>query len=83
MTAIAKTATGLEGCLLIHPDGTLVTAASMLLGEMRMFLFPPEDERWAPLDGREVDANRYPRPAIGLGDKNRLPKMEHYWVYTG
>lgn len=83
MSAIARTATGLEGALLIDANGALVTSSSMLFGEMRMFLVPPEDERWMRLDGKEVDANRYPRLARGLGDNKRLPKMEHMWVYTG
>ena len=83
MGAIARTAAGLEGALLIHPDGTLVTSASMLFGEMRMFLIPPEDERWMALDGREIDAQRYPKLARALGGNKKLPKIEHTWVYTG
>ena len=81
--SIARTATGLEGALLIDATGALVTSSSLLFGEMRQFLVPPEDERWAPLDGREIDASKYPRLAERLGDNKRLPKMEHVWVYTG
>jgi hypothetical protein len=80
---MGKTAAGKEGCILIDPNGALVTSSSMLFGEMRQFLVPPEDERWVPLDGREVDANKYPSLARGLGNNKRLPKMEHVWVYTG
>jgi hypothetical protein len=81
--SIARTATGLEGALLIDVNGALVTSASLLLGEMRQFLIPPEDERWVPLDGSDVDARRYPNLARGLGREKKLPKMEHYWVYAG
>ena len=83
MSAIARTAAGLEGALLIHPDGTLVTSASILFGEMRMFLINPEDDRWVRLDGSEIDAKRFPRLVNAMGDNKKLPKMEHYWVYAG
>ena len=80
MTAIARTAAGVEGALLIDPNGALVTSSSMLFGEMRMFLFPPEGPGWVALNGDEVDAQRYPK----LGEKiKRLPKIDHTWVYVG
>ena len=78
--SVARTAAGVEGSLLIHPDGTLVTSASMMFGEMRQFLFPPENEQWVPLNGDEVDARKHPR----LAEKTkRLPKIDHMWVYVG
>ena len=67
--SIARTATGLEGALLIDASGALVTSASLLLGEMRQFLIPPENDRWVALDGKEIDAQRYPKLAKALGKK--------------
>jgi hypothetical protein len=83
MTAIARTATGVEGALLIAPNGALITSASMMFGEMRMFLVPPEDKRWVRLDGNEIDAKRFPRLVNALGDNKKLPKIDHTWVYAG
>jgi hypothetical protein len=81
--SIARTATGLEGALLIDVNGALVTSSSMLLGEMRMFLVPPEDGHWVKLDGSEIDAKRFPRLVNALGDNKKLPKLDYMWVYTG
>jgi hypothetical protein len=81
--SIARTATGLEGALLIDANGALVTSSSMLLGEMRMFLVAPEDEHWVKLDGSEIDAKRFPRLVNALGNNKKLPKLDYMWVYTG
>lgn len=81
--SVARTTDGREGSLLIDDTGALVTSASLLLGEMRMFLIPPERYGWVPLDGSDVDARRYPRLAKGLGKEKKLPKIDHMWVYAG
>ena len=42
--SVARTAAGVEGSLLIHPDGGCWSPAPQCcLCEMRMFLLPPED----------------------------------------
>ena len=83
--SIARTATGLEGALLIHPDGTLVTSSSMtfIFGEMKQFLVPPEDDRWVKLDGKEVDVKKHSKLASTLGRGDKLPEVAYMWVYAG
>jgi hypothetical protein len=81
MTAIARTATGLEGALLIDANGALVTSAAMMFGEMREFLVPPEPQGyWVQLDGSKVDPNKHPKLYAKLKE---LPKFERKWVYAG
>jgi hypothetical protein len=86
--SIARTATGIEGALLIDANGALVTSTSIMVGEMRMFLVPPstssgEDSRWVKLDGSTLDERKYPRLKGGLNKEGKLPKIEYMWVYTG
>ena len=83
--SVARTAAGVEGALLIHPDGTLVTSTTMLatFGEMKMFLIPPEDEHWVKLDGKEVDAKKYPKLARVIKKGDKLPEVAYTWVYAG
>jgi hypothetical protein len=79
MTAIARTASGIEGALLIDINGALVTSSSLLFGEMRMFLVPP-GEGWVRLDGAKVERDRHPKLYEHVKE---LPKIEHMWVYAG
>lgn len=87
--SVARTSTGIETALLVHPDGTLVTAATAataesttLFGEIKMFLVEPEDGRWAQLDGKPIDGDKHRRLAQAYGDRP-LPKIERMWVYAG
>ena len=78
--SVARTATGIEGSLLIAANGALVTSAAMIFGEMREFLVPPEEGYWVQLDGSEVDPDKHPKLYAKL---KTLPKLDHKWVYAG